>query len=317
MSFETKVKRRKWTEEEKHNTLKACGSKCACCGIKLNMKTLTMEHVVPISKGGENELENLVVLCKSCNSSKADKFCWPGGYYMALENSNKLRVVENYTRKWVKENVTLETVKEYPMVTEVMGSILRVNEKTPLNKFIPQLIFDIFEITEDTVFSIIKDIGLKKTDVFDTLMCGENSFSLLGIRNRMSDKVVALFTAQVVETVEGLGRTVVLSEVYSSSYKAGMIIPSTLLNYLCDIWRSVNIEMVLVRTKDTKVFNFVKEAYLCGNIKLPFKAPYAYGDNLKFSSRGSWENGENQFCILLDTRVEDAMESVREALRVR
>jgi 5-methylcytosine-specific restriction endonuclease McrA len=34
---------------------------------------MTIDHVIPISKGGDHDLTNLVVCCKSCNNSKQDK----------------------------------------------------------------------------------------------------------------------------------------------------------------------------------------------------------------------------------------------------
>ncbi len=75
MAFNSvKLERRPWTQEEKEETLKSCGNRCACCGTKLNLKTLTVEHVVPISKGGENVSSNLIALCKSCNSAKGNRY---------------------------------------------------------------------------------------------------------------------------------------------------------------------------------------------------------------------------------------------------
>ncbi len=35
---------------------------------------LTIDHVIPISKGGLTELDNLQILCVRCNSSKCDKY---------------------------------------------------------------------------------------------------------------------------------------------------------------------------------------------------------------------------------------------------
>lgn len=42
---------------------------CLACG---SFKHLTIDHVIPISKNGLNEIENLQTLCKSCNSRKRD-----------------------------------------------------------------------------------------------------------------------------------------------------------------------------------------------------------------------------------------------------
>ena len=45
--------------------------KCLKCG---NVKNLQLDHIIPISKGGENKLMNLQTLCNSCNSKKRDNF---------------------------------------------------------------------------------------------------------------------------------------------------------------------------------------------------------------------------------------------------
>lgn len=43
---------------------------CAYCG---TAKQLTIDHIVPVSKGGKNMVGNIVPACKSCNSSKGAK----------------------------------------------------------------------------------------------------------------------------------------------------------------------------------------------------------------------------------------------------
>lgn len=43
---------------------------CAYCGTKHN---LTMDHIVPISKGGKTTANNIIPACSSCNSSKQTK----------------------------------------------------------------------------------------------------------------------------------------------------------------------------------------------------------------------------------------------------
>jgi 5-methylcytosine-specific restriction endonuclease McrA len=46
------------------------GFQCMYCGSK---KDLTLDHVMPRSRGGKNEWTNLVTSCFKCNSKKGDK----------------------------------------------------------------------------------------------------------------------------------------------------------------------------------------------------------------------------------------------------
>lgn len=46
---------------------------CFYCGTLLDQKTVTRDHVVPISRGGSNDIDNIVPCCSSCNSKKKDK----------------------------------------------------------------------------------------------------------------------------------------------------------------------------------------------------------------------------------------------------
>jgi hypothetical protein len=47
------------------------GNRCLCCG-RTNVR-LTADHVVPLSAGGSNTIENIQPLCKSCNCKKYTK----------------------------------------------------------------------------------------------------------------------------------------------------------------------------------------------------------------------------------------------------
>lgn len=46
------------------------GHKCQYCG---STKQLTIDHIIPRSRGGEDTWENLVVACMPCNTKKSNK----------------------------------------------------------------------------------------------------------------------------------------------------------------------------------------------------------------------------------------------------
>ena len=43
---------------------------CSYCGKKVGKDQLTMDHVVPISRGGKSRKGNIVPSCKTCNNKK-------------------------------------------------------------------------------------------------------------------------------------------------------------------------------------------------------------------------------------------------------
>ena len=46
------------------------GDVCCHCG---SVEALTIDHIIPVSRGGSDDISNLQTLCKSCNSRKRDK----------------------------------------------------------------------------------------------------------------------------------------------------------------------------------------------------------------------------------------------------
>lgn len=54
----------------KKETLKLYSQPCISCG---SIQNQTIDHIIPISRGGSHSVGNLQTLCRSCNCSKKDK----------------------------------------------------------------------------------------------------------------------------------------------------------------------------------------------------------------------------------------------------
>jgi len=46
---------------------------CVYCGCRLDVKTATADHMIPLSRNGANGIDNITLACRSCNSKKRDK----------------------------------------------------------------------------------------------------------------------------------------------------------------------------------------------------------------------------------------------------
>lgn len=62
--------RRTIKKHERRIVLERDGHRCKSCNSKWD---LTIDHIVPLSLGGTNNLENLQTLCQSCNQGKGQR----------------------------------------------------------------------------------------------------------------------------------------------------------------------------------------------------------------------------------------------------
>jgi len=53
--------------------LKRARHRCELCGISADLKALEVDHIVPKSRGGKDELANFQALCFTCNAQKGNK----------------------------------------------------------------------------------------------------------------------------------------------------------------------------------------------------------------------------------------------------
>ena len=73
------------SQDMRWHIFKSANGTCAHCGREMSFyKDFTIEHVIPLHKGGTNRPQNLVALCKTCNKEKSDNVIRPAGYYKYL-----------------------------------------------------------------------------------------------------------------------------------------------------------------------------------------------------------------------------------------
>ena len=87
-----RTERRFFNQDEKTSILERSNFKCAHCGKQLTVDNMTVEHIFPIAKGGDNSKFNLIALCKHCNETKSNMLYNICDYYKHI----KVEYVQDY-----------------------------------------------------------------------------------------------------------------------------------------------------------------------------------------------------------------------------
>ena len=76
-----KLRKSRWWQQ------KLSAGLCYYCSKLFKPKDLTMDHIVPLARGGRSTKDNLVACCKECNNKK--KTLLPIEWEEYMENLNK------------------------------------------------------------------------------------------------------------------------------------------------------------------------------------------------------------------------------------
>lgn len=79
-----------YTKGEKRGNSRGVWYQCQCCGRWLRKSQVTVDHIIPMRKGGINCISNLRGLCRPCNSAKGSKITrkefWTTVFRITLEH---------------------------------------------------------------------------------------------------------------------------------------------------------------------------------------------------------------------------------------
>jgi 5-methylcytosine-specific restriction endonuclease McrA len=63
--------------------------KCHYCGKSVTPRELTMDHIMPIARGGKSAKGNIVTACKTCNSKKKQMLPMEWEIYLSGINTSE------------------------------------------------------------------------------------------------------------------------------------------------------------------------------------------------------------------------------------
>ena len=97
---------------------------CVYCGASVEEETqLTLDHLKPYSKGGENNNQNLVTACKKCNSARGNRsvlgFCKAVAEYLDIDHKEIYARVLNSRKRRIN-------IKEAKRLIAKRGSMAQV-----------------------------------------------------------------------------------------------------------------------------------------------------------------------------------------------
>lgn len=95
------------SNKKKELVIKRTHSRCGYCGKEMPIKDQTIDHVIPKSKGGDNSLSNLLLSCKTCNSSKGIRML---SEYRIWVQYKDICISQNFTASqmmWMIENTNI------------------------------------------------------------------------------------------------------------------------------------------------------------------------------------------------------------------
>lgn len=87
-------------EQIRNKVFEIHGHKCKICG---DINDIHVHHIIPISQGGTNVIENLIPLCKKCHESQ---------HNFKFKDNNK-HVPSNYGETTRKENIILKAIENH------------------------------------------------------------------------------------------------------------------------------------------------------------------------------------------------------------
>ena len=135
--------------------------KCQYCGRSAPDVILEVDHIVPVSQGGKNDLLNLVTSCRDCNRGKSAKLLSDTSMIdrqkQQLDDMNAIREQTEMLIQWKQEllSVTEQQVNAIDsLIKSISNSCLTDSGRKDIYKLIKR--FGFSEVYESTEIALTK-----------------------------------------------------------------------------------------------------------------------------------------------------------------
>jgi len=140
-----KIKRKNIPFKTKKMIFERDSFRCVCCGASNLDKQLEVDHFIPFSRGGTDDIDNLITLCIDCNRSKSNdiiRFNTKNPFEKILEDESlkNKRFFMNHLRQTPKTNLL------QGQINKLVDSLCKFEEKRLCEKYKAKDIDEVLQI---------------------------------------------------------------------------------------------------------------------------------------------------------------------------
>lgn len=149
--------------------------RCQYCGRSAPDVILEVDHIVPVAKGGKNDVMNLITSCRDCNRGKGKKMLTENEVMAKqkaqLDELNERREQMEMMIKWRTDLKSIERQQVDAIlerITELSGFACLDGDDTTILKYIKRFSFQ--EVYDAVEISFLRYIDKEDPDTFEIAM---------------------------------------------------------------------------------------------------------------------------------------------------
>lgn len=161
----------------RYKVLLRAKNRCENCGISNKEKALEVDHIIPRTKGGKDDLSNYQALCYTCNSQKSNK-----------DDTHFKKIIDSYNDR--DENCIFCNLPKSRIIKENKLALV-IRDNYPVTKHHSLIIpkrhcadyFDLYQPEINAISQLIKDTKtdlMKKDKTIEGFNLGSNSGEVAG-----------------------------------------------------------------------------------------------------------------------------------------